>query len=324
MTKLNFIEVCAGAGGMSTGFVDAGFSPVLLNDFDRICCETLRNNHPNVEVNHGCMKDINFSQYKDRVDVFVGGVPCQSFSQAGKRKGIDDPRGTLIYSFIDIVKEVCPKFFVIENVEGLQSHNKGKTLKDIISTLTGIGKYKISYKVLNANDYDVPQNRKRLFIVGNLGEYDFEFPKVSENKPVLKDVLSDCPESDGIKYSELKESLFEKIPPGGCWVNLPEEDQKSYMGKSYNSGGGKRGILKRLDMNNPSLTILTSPSQKQTERCHPIYNRPLQVLESSRIQTFPDSYKFAGSRNQIYKQIGNAVPVKLAYHLAITIKKHLQ
>lgn len=113
------------------------------------------------------------------------------------------------------------------------------------------------------------------------------------------------------------------VPEGGCWVNLPEDIQRSYMGNSYHSGGGKRGILKRLAMDKPSLTLLTTPSQKQTERCHPIETRPLQILEYGRIQTFPDNYKFAGSVNQIYKQIGNAVPVNLAYAVAIDILQTL-
>jgi DNA (cytosine-5)-methyltransferase 1 len=136
--------------------------------------------------------------------------------------------------------------------------------------------------------------------------------------------LEDCPESNGVEYSEHKKRLFEMIPEGGCWVNLPETIQKEYLGNTYNSGGGKRGILKRLDMNNPCLTLLTTPSQKQTERCHPIKTRPLQILEYARIQTFPDEYIFCGSINQIYKQIGNAVPVNLSYNIAIEIKKVLQ
>ena len=113
------------------------------------------------------------------------------------------------------------------------------------------------------------------------------------------------------------------VPEGGCWVDIPDDIARQYMGNSYDSGGGKRGILKRLDMKKPSLTLLTTPSQKQTERCHPIETRPLQTLEYARIQTFPDNYKFSGSINQIYKQIGNAVPVKLAEALASSILKLL-
>jgi DNA (cytosine-5)-methyltransferase 1 len=143
------------------------------------------------------------------------------------------------------------------------------------------------------------------------------------NKPVLRDVLENCPESPGFSYNDEKTRLMKLVPQGGCWVDIPVNLQKEYMGNSYISGGGKRGILKRLDMDKPSLTLLTTPSQKQTERCHPIETRPLQILEYSRIQTFPDSYIFFGSINQQYKQIGNAVPVNLAKAMAQSISKVL-
>jgi DNA (cytosine-5)-methyltransferase 1 len=321
-----FIEVCAGAGGLSKGFMDNGFIPLLLNDFDKHCCNTLLQNHPEANVFHGSMTDIDLTQYKNmNVDVLMGGVPCQSFSQAGKRLGIEDERGKLMMSFIKMVAAIEPKVFLIENVKGLATHNNGDTLKYIIEELVKIGLYNIQYSVLNANDYGVPQNRERLIIIGTRNdlECEFEYPAVQDVKPVLKDVLTDCPTSIGAVYKEEKRELFDKIPQGGCWVNLPEDLQKSYLGNSYMSGGGKRGILKRLDMEKPSLTLLTTPSQKQTERCHPLETRPLQTLEYARIQTFPDDYKFSGSMNQIYKQIGNAVPVNLASAIAKQVKKVL-
>lgn len=317
--KYNFIEVCSGAGGLSTGFIDEGFTPVLLNDNDKYCIETLKINHPSTKIFHGSMTDINLDEYKDLdIDVLMGGVPCQSFSHAGKRKGIKDDRGKLIIYFIKMINIINPKVFLIENVKGLVSHNKGETLKYIINEINKLKKYNIQYEVLNSNDYSVPQNRHRLIIVGvrnNLGK-KFKYPNKHEYKPILKDVLLNCPTSSGITYNKNKYDLMKLVPEGGCWVDLPVDLQKKYMGNSYNSGGGKRGILKRLDMNKPSLTLLTSPSQKQTERCHPIETRPLQTLEYSRIQTFPDNYIFFGSVNQIYKQIGNAVPVNLAKAIA--------
>lgn len=324
--NFNFIEVCAGAGGLSMGFMNCGFIPLLLNDNDKYCIETLKQNHPKCNIVKGSMTDIDYTMYKTiDIDVLMGGVPCQSFSQAGKRAGMADERGKLILHFIKMVDEIEPKVFLIENVKGLKTHNGGKTLEFIINKLNKLNKYKITYKILNANDYSVPQNRERLIIIGinkNI-DVEFEFPSPHQYKPILKDVLTNCPKSDGIEYKGEKYELMKLIPQGGCWINLPEELQKQYMGKSFYSGGGKRGILKRLDMNKPCLTLLTSPSQKQTERCHPIETRPLQVLEYSRIQTFPDDYKFCGSVNQIYKQIGNAIPVKLAESLAESILKIL-
>jgi len=167
---------------------------------------------------------------------------------------------------------------------------------------------------LDASKYSVPQKRERVFIVGVLKSLNktFKFPIESGTKKVLKDVLYGVPPSNGAKYSEEKKELFKLIPQGGCWVNLSETLQKQYLGNSYNSGGGKRGILYRLSMEKPSLTLLCTPSQKQTERCHPLEERPLTIREYARIQTFDDSYEFIGSLNSQYKQIGNAVPVELA------------
>jgi len=315
--KYSFIEVCAGGGGLSSGLIKAGFIPVLLNDNNSDCCKTLKKNHPNINIICSSMDKIDYSSYIDKVDLLVGGVPCQSFSQAGLRKGLEDPRGDLMLKFIDILNLVKPKLFMIENVKGLLTHEKGETIKKIINTLNKNNLYNITYKCLDASKYDVPQKRERVFIVGVLKYINrcFEFPKESINKKLLKNVLINVPVSNGLKYNQEKENLFKMIPQGGCWVNLPENLQKEYLGNSYNSGGGKRGILYRLSMEKPSLTLLCSPSQKQTERCHPLEERPLTIREYARIQTFDDDYEFIGSINSQYKQIGNAVPVELAKHI---------
>ena len=324
--QFTFIEVCSGAGGLSKGFIDSDFKALLLNDTDKYCIETLKMNHSNTNIIMGSMVDLDLEKYKHKkVDVLMGGVPCQSFSQAGKRKGIKDDRGKLILHFIKMIDILNPNVFIIENVQGLVTHNQGNTLQMVINEIKKIGKYNINYKVLNANDYSVPQNRKRLIIVGTNSSINkiFNFPKPHEYKPILKDVLENCPKSPGAIYKKEKYDIMKLVPEGGCWVNLPDKIAKEYMGKSYESGGGKRGILKRLDMKKPCLTLLTTPSQKQTERCHPKETRPLQTLEYARIQTFPDDYKFSGSINQIYKQIGNAVPVNLAKAIAEEVKNVL-
>ena len=323
---MNFIEVCAGAGGLSLGFIKAGFKPILLNDNNKYCCETLKLNHKDVNVLCGDMLDIDSDKYKNKIDILMGGVPCQSFSQAGKRKGIKVDRGKLFFHFIKMIDEINPKIFLIENVKGLLSLDKGNTFKYILNEFEKINKYNVKYKVLNANDYSVAQNRLRLIIVGvnKSIKNEFSFPKEHDYKPVLKDVLTNCPESEGSLYKQAKADVLKLVPQGGCWIDLPKDIQKSYMGASYNSGGGRRGIAKRLDMNKPSLTILCSPQQKQTERCHPIETRPLQILESARIQSFPDDYKFFGSLAQKYKQIGNAVPPNMSKAIAEEIYKVLQ
>lgn len=321
-----FIELCAGGGGFSSGLIKAGFIPLMLNDIDNDCCETLKKNHAGVNVVLGSMSDIDYSKYINNVDVLVAGTPCQSFSQAGLRKGVEDPRGNLLIKFIEIIALVKPKIFVLENVKGLLSHDKGNTIKIILEKLEESELYRINYKCLNAAEYGVPQKRERVFIIGVLKSVnkEFSFPVRCETRKVLKDVLCNVPTSPGAMYPEKKIELFKKIPQGGCWINLPEDLQKEYLGKSFYSGGGKRGILHRLSMENTSLTILCTPSQKQTERCHPLEERPLTLRECARIQTFDDDYKFIGSISSQYKQIGNAVPVELARLLGIALSKTLQ
>ena len=321
-----FIEVCAGGGGLSSGLMKAGFTPLLLNDNNKDCCETLKKTHPGVTVICSSMEDLDLKPYIGKVDLFTGGVPCQSFSQAGLRKGLDDPRGKLMVKFADMLHILKPNIFMIENVKGLLTHNSGETIKSIVQLLNKENLYNVEYKLLNANDYGVPQKRERVFIIGTLKEKNirFQFPEKSGKQALLKDVLYNVPQSDGAKYNEEKINLFKLIPQGGCWVNLPEDKQKAYLGKSFFSGGGKRGILHRLSMEKPSLTLLCTPAQKQTDRCHPIEERPLTIREYARIQTFADDYTFIGGVASQYKQIGNAVPVELARHIGMSLIKALQ
>lgn len=325
-TKYTFLETCAGAGGLSSGLIKAGFSPLLLNDNNKDCCETLKLNH-DTEIICCDMDKLNLQKYENKVDLYVAGLSCQSFSIAGERKGLEDPRGQLIYTFIEHAKILKPKIFMIENVKGLTNHNNGETFKIFLKLLEANSNYTIKYKLLNAYDYEVPQKRERIFIIGIRKDLKkrFEFPIPSTNKKVLKDIkleeslsISPC-----VKYSQEKIDLFKLIPQGGCWIDLPEDLQKEYLGNSYKSSGGKRGILKRLSLNEPCLTLLCTPTQKQTERCHPLYERPLSIKESARIQTFDDDYIFYGSITSQYKQIGNAVPVLLSYAIGKELIKLL-
>ncbi len=328
---MNFIEVCAGAGGLSSGFIKAGFNPILLNDNDKTCCDTLKLNHLNVKIICDTMCNLDLKKYYNKIDVLMGGIPCQSWSVAGQRKGLDDERGNLLLEFKKLINDVNPKIFLIENVKGLLSHDKGISFKKVIKNLDKVedgpygkgNKYDLYWKVLNAVDYLVPQKRERIFIIGVRKdiEYIYKYPKPKDKKIVLKDVLLDCPKSDGYTYSEYKKNIMKMVPQGGCWIDLPLDIQKEYLGNAFYSGGGKRGMAKRLSMNEPCLTLTTSPNQKQTERAHPIKNRPLTIREYARIQTFDDDYEFTGSISNQYKQIGNAVPVKLAYYIAKSIKK---
>ena len=325
--EYNFIEVCAGGGGLSSGLIKSGFKPLLLNDIDNNSCNTLKINHPDTEIHKGTFTDINYDKYINKCDLLCGGVPCQSFSYAGKQKGLDDKRGDLILKFSEMINIIKPKIFMIENVKGLLTHNNGETLKYIINNcLNKNNNYNIKYKLIKCVYHNIPQKRERLIIIGILKKYNFifNFP-VENNNNILtvRDALMNVPKSDGAKYSESKINYFKKIPPGGCWINLSIDEQKEYMGAGYYSGGGKRGVLRKLSWDEPCLTILCSPGQKNTERCHPSENRPLTIRESARIQTFSDEYKFCGSINSQYSQIGNAVPVKLGEILGIELIKSL-
>ena len=318
---ITFVEVCSGAGGLSSGLMKAGFTPLLLNEIDSDCCATLRKNHPGVPVKCCSMLDLQLDDLIGKIDLLAGGVPCQAFSQAGNRKGLSDPRGNLIIAFTDLVRKLRPRMFLIENVKGLLTHEGGKTLDEVIERLSSDELYTIQYKVLDASLYGVAQKRERVFVVGILKSENkmFHYPQPDTTAKVLREVLVDVPVSVGSSYPEAKSKLFEMIPQGGCWVNLPTELQRSYLGNSYESGGGKRGILHRASLDKPSLTILCSPSQKQTERCHPLETRPYTVRETARIQSFDDDYEFTGSMSSQYKQIGNSVPVELARRMGVAL-----
>lgn len=324
-----FIEVCAGAGGLSTGLMEAGFEPLLLNEIHKTYAKTLADNHPGAQVVVGSMTDLDLRPYAGQVDLLCGGVPCQAFSLAGAGRGLDDDRGALIVEFNRLIGECQPRVFMVENVKGLMIHDGGATFKAILDLFANGGQYVVHHKLLSAVDYEVPQKRERVLIVGVLVQEDnrpqseFAYPAPSPNRKVLRDVLPNCPASPGSTYPEAKRRVMELVPPGGCWVNLPPDVQASYMGASLHAGGGKRGMARRLSMDEPCLTLTTSPAQKQTERCHPTETRPLTVREYARIQTFPDSYVFAGGVGAQYAQIGNAVPVRLAYFMGKAIAAHL-
>lgn len=331
--KYKVIELFAGGGGLALGIEKAGFQTIGLVEVDKFASETLKLNRPSWNVIHDDIANISpldlesyFRIQKGELDLLSGGAPCQAFSYAGKRLGLEDTRGTLFYHYAVFLKKLQPKMFLFENVRGLLTHDKGRTHDTILNVFENEG-YVIKEKILNAWDYGVPQKRERLIMVGvrqDLTTYvDFEFPKKHKYKPVLRDILLDCPPSQGAQYSNYKKNIFDLVPPGGYWRDIPEDIAKEYMKSTWNMGGGRTGILRRMSLDEPSLMVLTSPSQKQTERCHPFEARPFNIRESARCQSFPDEWEFAGAMGQQYKQIGNAVPVNLAFEVACSIKNTL-
>lgn len=320
----NAIELFAGGGGLALGMEKAGFKHVLLNEFDHAACETLRKNRPQWNVVEGDVNGIDFTPWKGKVDFISGGFPCQAFSYAGKRAGFEDARGTLFFQLARAVKETQPKVFMGENVRGLLTHDGGRTLRTIREVIADLGYTLLEPHVLKALSYMVPQKRERLILIAIRNDYadkvSFNWPSPYYRVMTLHDAFfrgelysTDVPASPGQSYPEKKRRVLEMVPEGGDWRDLPIDVQKEYMGASFYLGGGKTGMARRLSMDEPSLTLTCAPAQKQTERCHPTETRPLTVREYARIQTFPDDWQFAGNLTAQYRQIGNAVPVNLAW-----------
>lgn len=328
------IELFAGAGGLALGIEKAGFETIGLVEFNKDACDTLRKNRPDWNVICDDIANVSgqnleelFHIKRGELDLLSGGAPCQSFSYAGKRLGLEDARGTLFYHYAVFLEKLQPKMFLFENVRGLLTHDKGKTYQTILSIFEKAG-YDIQKEVLNAWDYGVAQKRERLMTIGIRKDLSdkltYIFPKKYEYKPVLRDVLQNVPASCGVPYGENKRKIFELVPPGGYWRDIDPEIARAYMKSCWNMEGGRTGILRRMSMDEPSLTVLTSPSQKQTERCHPLEARPFTVRENARCQSFPDEWEFCGSVMSQYKQVGNAVPVNLAYEVAKKIHETLE
>lgn len=326
--EYNVVELFAGAGGLALGLEKAGFEEVGLVEIDKYACQTLRKNRPNWNVIEEDVIKVaergirNYLPDGIEIDLLSGGYPCQSFSYAGHKMGLNDVRGTMFYYYAKILEELKPKVFLAENVRGLVSHDNGKTLQTMIDVFTSIG-YRVTWKVLKALDYNVAQKRERIVIIGTRNDLDtsiiYKYPKPYDYKPVLRDALKDVPVSEGAKYPPKKAKVLELVPPGGYWRALPDEIAKEFMGSSYYSGGGRTGMARRISWDEPCLTLTCSPAQKQTERCHPDETRPFTTREYARIQSFPDEWKFEGSMTNIYKQIGNAVPVNLAKAIGLSI-----
>ncbi len=326
------LELFSGCGGLALGLEQAGLNCIGLFEIDKSAVSSLKLNRPNWNVVITDICNFSFKQFKGEVDVITGGFPCQPYSVSGKMAGLKDRRGGLFYEFLRAIEETQPKIFVGENVQGLVFHQKGETLAYMIEELRKIG-YQVQYKVLNAFDYGVPQKRNRLFIVGVRNDIkpEFEFPCEQNIQYTLSDALkkgplysSDVDTSDGAEYSAIKRRIMELVPPGGSWKDLPLDIQKIYMGKMFEKEGSKVGVARRLSWDKPAYTLLCSPEQTTTDQCHPDYPRPLTLKEYARIQTFPDDWNFVGSKAQIYRQIGNAVPVALAKCMGMSITKFLE
>ena len=328
------IELFAGAGGLALGMEQAGLKHIMLNEQDNYACATLKRNRPLWNVIENDIHKIDFKKYANSVDLLTGGFPCQAFSHAGNRCGFGDARGTLFFELARAIRDAKPKVVLCENVRGLLSHDNGRTFNVIKHVINELGYNLVEPRVLQAVKYKVPQKRERVILIAVKKEYhgkaQFRWPEPYYRIMNLRDAFypgelysTEVPASKGMAYSENKRKILELVPMGGYWKDLPVDIQKNYMGKSYYSSGGKTGMAKRLSLDEPALTLTCAPAQKETERCHPTETRPLTIREYARIQTFPDDWEFVGNISAQYKQIGNAVPVNLAYALGRSIVRLL-
>lgn len=338
------ISFFSGAMGLDIGLEKAGLHIAIGQDLEMTCVETMRANGHNVL--EGDIREIEPQRVLDLAGLDIGepflicgGPPCQPFSTAGKRLGINDPRGSLFMDYIRMIDYIRPRFFIMENVKGIMSaplkhvpiveRNKneaeqqfGTVLEVILSEFDKLG-YKTVYGVLDAVNYGVPQFRERFVLVGSRDYEDIFLPipthfqmhqKAEYRWQTVGEAIQDIEEENGecAVLSQERAHYLEMIPEGGNWKNLPEEIKPIAMGGAYKSGGGKAGFYRRLSYSQPAPTVVTSPVQKATMMCHPRANRPLSVHEYARIQQFPEEWVFVGTTSAKYKQIGNAVPVGLA------------
>ncbi len=341
------ISLFSGAMGLDIGLEKAGLHIAVGQDFDASCVATMRVN--GYKALGGDIRDIDPADLLEQVGILrgepcliCGGPPCQPFSTAGKRLGINDPRGSLFMDFIRMIDYIRPRFFIMENVKGIMSaplkhvplterdkndpdQQLGTVLDVILSEFFKLG-YKTVYGVLDAVNYGVPQFRERFVLIGSRENEDIFLP-IPTHFPVhqdpdyrwktLKSAIMDLEYNCGecAAFSEERLAFLRLVPEGGNWRDIPINLRKMAMGGAFESGGGKVGFYRRLSYSQPSPTLVTSPVQKATMMCHPTQDRPLSIREYARIQQFPDSWTFMGTNAAKYRQIGNAVPVGLSVEL---------
>ncbi|OGD68246.1 DNA (cytosine-5-)-methyltransferase [Candidatus Campbellbacteria bacterium RIFCSPLOWO2_01_FULL_34_15] len=325
---MKIVSLFTGAGGLDLGFEKAGFQVIWANEFDKAIWETFEHNFPHTKLDRRSVTEVQSHEVPD-ADGFIGGPPCQSWSEAGAGRGINDKRGQLFHDYIRLLKDKQPKFFLAENVSGILHPKHSEAFSNIIKAFEDAG-YVVSQKLLNANDYDVPQDRLRVIIIGynkKLGK-KFEFPEPQKYKPVLKDAIYDL---------RLAKAAKDKNKTNGESLKIPNHE---YMNGGFSTIYMSRNRVRAWDQ--PSFTIQAggrhapihpqAPKMKfisQNERIfvpgHEDKYRRLSVRECARIQTFPDDFIFKyRDIADGYKMIGNAVAVNFAHHLAKKIMKDLK
>lgn len=324
---MNLISLFSGAGGLDKGFHNAGFHTIVANEYDAKICPTYRINFPDVKLIEGDIRKISSSEFPNDITGIIGGPPCQSWSEGGALRGINDPRGQLFYEYIRILKDKQPLFFVAENVSGMLAKRNSSAVESFLRLFDNAG-YNVNLKLLNANDYDVPEDRERVFYVGfrkDLGIEHFDYPEPTKTRLTLRDAIWD------LKDNAIP-SLEKNKTNGDCCLYPNHE----YFTGSFSTIFMSRNRVRSWD--EPAFTVQASGRQCQLHPQAPkmikintnlqkfadgyehLYRR-MTVREVARIQSFPDSFKFIyHDLNNAYKMIGNAVPVNMAYHIAKKIR----
>lgn len=327
---MTIVSLFAGAGGLDLGFSRAGFHVAVANEYDPAICPTYRRNSPDVKLIEGDICKLDTSALPGRTCGVIGGPPCQSWSAAGAKRGIRDPRGRLFYEYVRVISAVRPKFFVAENVPGMLAARNAGAVEHILEMFTEVG-YHVRYQVLNANGYGVPQDRSRVFYVGfrsDVPSDSYRFPVASSPGPTLRDAIWDLRDS--------------ALPASGNKhrADLSVPNHEYYVG-GFSPIYMSRNRVRAWD--EPAFTVQASGRQCQ---CHPqapkmvrtgadrmifdpsvdasLYRR-LTVRECARVQTFPDSFEFVYSNVDTgYRMVGNAVPVNLAYAVAFSVAEYIR
>lgn len=341
-----YVSLFSGALGLDLGLERAGFEPLVVNDNDAAAVASIRLNRPKLPCAHMSVTDISREILEEasghsllNIPLVVGGPPCQAFSVMGRRRGLSDERGSLIFEFIRMVDEMRPHMFLMENVRGLMSmamlpkgapcesgeewkREQGSLYKEICRQFESRG-YRLDCFIVNSANYGAPQVRERVMVVGNRHGLAAEFPAIRHSNraedglpsfATLADVIGAGfidPDRTLLNFSERKLSYLAHVPPGGNWRSLPESMQKEAMGKQYYLKGGRSSSWRKLSWGYPSPTVHTLPNHATTSMCHPDELRALTVGECAAIQEFPADFQFAGTAAERYRQVGNAVPVKL-------------
>ena len=357
MKRIKTLSFFTGAMGLDLGLKKAGIETILTCESEKFIRETIQLNNPKLKV----LEDINKYSAEDirkaaglskneKIDLIVGGPPCQAFSTAGKRLSVNENRGVVFFKYLELIKQLNPTYFVIENVRGLLSvplkhipHNnrtkklkpveeKGGTLLSILDYLKKCG-YKVSFNLYNSANFGTPQARERIVIIGNKKEkLPYLTPTHSEKsehglKPWVTFKMAAKGlhniKHDHVDFPKNRIKYYKKLKEGQNWKNLTIPLQKEALGNSYFAGGGKTGFLRRLGWDKPSPTLVTDPTMPATDLAHPELDRPLSIQEYKRIQEFPDNWKLSGNLRNQYKQIGNAVPVSLGHAIGKLIVNHM-